>query len=47
MSGADNGLTAMEILDVVFYTVVLAIALYISSDSGGGTRGRIFAGIPA
>jgi hypothetical protein len=37
----------MELLDVLFYTIVAAIAMYLSGDSGGGKRGRLFAGSPA
>jgi hypothetical protein len=37
----------MELLDVLFYTIVTAIAMYLSRDSGGGKRGRLFAGSPA
>lgn len=36
----------MEILDVLFYTIVTAIAMYLARDSGGGKRGRLFAGSP-
>jgi hypothetical protein len=36
----------MEIIDVLFYTIVTAIAMYLSCDSGGGKRGRLLAGSP-
>lgn len=34
----------MPILDALFYTIVLAIAIFLLNDSGGGKRNRMSAG---
>ncbi len=39
--------TAMEILDVVFYAVVFAIAYCLLNDGSGGKRDRQMAMVPA